>query len=74
MISPAPPPAPAAAIEFGPTVEEELGAQLKREKERKKLDKPQIAKASTTSAGTRWKDVVGILGEGNWADRTIPSE
>jgi hypothetical protein len=49
MINPTPP-ALAAVTEFGSTVEEELEAQLMREKERRKLGKPQVVKAGTTRA------------------------
>jgi hypothetical protein len=61
MISPTPPSAPAAATEFGPTVAEEVEAQLTREKERRKLDKAQVAKASTTRAERGGKMLLGFL-------------
>ena len=61
MIRPTPPSAPAAVTEFGPTVEEELEAQLKREKECRKLDKPQAAKAGTTRAERGGKMLLGFL-------------
>jgi hypothetical protein len=61
MISPIPPSAPAAATEFGPTVAEEVEAQLTREEERRKLDKAQVAAASTTRAERGGKMLLGFL-------------
>jgi hypothetical protein len=61
MFSPTPPSAPAAATEFGPTIAEEVEAQLAREEERRKLDKAQVAKASTTRAERGGKMLLGFL-------------
>jgi hypothetical protein len=60
-ISLTPPSAPAAVTEFGPTVKEELEAQLTREKERRKLDKPQVVKTGTTRAERGGKMLLGFL-------------
>jgi hypothetical protein len=63
MMSPTPPSAPAAVTEFGPTVAEEVAAQLAREKECRELEKAKATKVGTTRAERGGKILLGFLGK-----------
>jgi hypothetical protein len=63
MMSPTPPSAPAVVTEFGPTVAQEVEAQLAREKECRKLEKAQATNIGTTRAERGGKILLGFLGK-----------
>jgi hypothetical protein len=63
ILSPSPPSAPAAVTEFGPTVAEEVEAQLVREKERRKPEMFPATNFGTTRAERGGKTLLGLLGK-----------
>ncbi len=60
--SPVPPSAPAAVTEFGPTVAEEVEAQIAKEKAERQLQRPPVPKVSTTRAERGGQILLGFLG------------
>ena len=63
IMSPPPPSAPAAVTEFGPTVAEEVEAEMLREKECRKPEKGQATNIGTTRAERGGKTLLGFLGK-----------
>lgn len=62
-MSPLPPSAPAAVTEFGPTVAEEVEAQLVREKELRKREMFPATNFGTTREERGGKTLLGLLGK-----------